>query len=725
VQKKIKKSLNHIKKIQEIRAASSFEERAVYYVKLVFQNLPNIKDKKPPIFNNSFLDFSHDDFYFYNTSYSVRLVAELEDMPEDELYIEYLFHGNLIPSYNISAFPFIVCGKEMYTCTHRTVRLSLHKTLDQRFSVDEIEQIKIPHWNENNYIREPFFNLAWVSKDKDISRLIFDKIFDGVSAADIPYIFFEYIEDQTVSIYSPLLKTTYYDVVKSIRAELEYLDWALTPDTNDPHEIYFIKNRLFLDYIDKLSETSPEDKLELFQEMFFQGTVNSHVSYKFWDIREKTIKDILDNIVKRNIQGERPFSEWQKEADALYKKFVDVIAEGAAKYPLELFLSENFFKSWPNEHEFAVFERYCEILELRNSEDALHISKVWFNRFHSKGGYKPLTQLCEYFPVLKKEAFFYKKIFSKFIDDEDFICRFLSITQNFYSGHFLVVYYYIACWILYQNKNENMSDVFNEASKELLHGKKIIFPEKLAELIRSFKIIDKLSIISEFSIDRDDIEGKQFLFKLFAALGGEQYHSILKNIHGAEEQFPLYLIRYNYSHEKFVQEEFLDFLFSLKNPNQTRNENEIYNLELIQEACKVEILEKQNVLEKMCDYIIKNRKELFKSSKIKNLISYFFIETEEGKNLDAQTAFFMRFCELAVQENDDSCEELYWFLFVRSGFRNKTDEILEKHKETNDALIIRCCKMLNNLKKNIEQKKFPDDEHTFLDDYILPVSDFI
>jgi hypothetical protein len=705
------------KKLQEIRASSSFKERAVYYVKLVFQNLPKRtykEDEKLPTKEeiDSFLDFWEDDFL--NIPYSVKLIAELEGMPENELYVRYFYPGKLIPKYNISAFPFIVCGKELYTCVHGILHLFLNKTTPQQFSNDEIAQIKIPRWSENNSIHETFFifaqqvkNLARSFNIEDISNLILDKIFEGVNAIDIPYIFFEYIEDHVNSAYSPLLKGEYSDVIEPIRTKIEYLDWALTTSTNDPHEIHFQKSRFFLDYIDKLSNSVPKDKLGLFQELFSQRRVNNHYPKidKFLAIREKTKKDILTSIAREIIQGEWRFPDRQKEAD----DFVKVIAKGAVKYPVELFLSDeyrqNLLTNYPNDHELAVFNQYYNILLLENTEDALFIAKFWYKRYYKSFFGQSVSLTNHRSDLINEEAFLFKKVFLKFINDEDFICRFLSIPQNSYSTSFFTPYY-LARWVLYQSKDEYNSNVFKEASEKLLHRKKIIFPDKIADFIRSYKIPN------EAPRNKDDYEAKQFLFYLSAAVS-EQYDGILKNFHSAEEQFPLYLIRYNYSHYEIVQQEFLDFLFSLKNPSPNHWDNkELYNLELIQEACKKSVLKKQIVLERASDYVScyidKNYEDLSKFSEIKRFIKYFFTETIE------MASFFIKFCEQAAQENEDSYTELYIFLKIRDGFLNQIDLILKIHTDINNALITRCSKMLNNFKNNIEPKKNTEDKFTFL-----------
>jgi len=722
------------KNLQEIRTNSSFEERAVYYVKLVFQNLPKRtykENEKPPSQEeiNSFFDF--EEKYLLNMPYSVRLIAELEIMYENELYLFSFYPETFIPRYNILAFPFIVCGKELYTCVHK-ILLSLKKTSPQPFSNDEIAQINIPRWSENNYIHEVFFhiaqnvnNLARSYNIEDTSSLILDKIFQGVNAIDIPYIFFEYIEDHVNSIYGPLLKGEYSDVIEPIRTEIEYLDWALTTSTNDPHEIHFQKSRFFLDYIDKLSNSAPKDKLGLFQGLHSQRGMNNYPKInKFWAIRDKTIKDILTFIERERIQGERRFSDRQKDADALYEEFVNVIAKGAAKYPMEMFLSEeyqrNFLTNHPNDHELAVFKQYYNMLVLENTEDALFITKFWFKRYyHSKNfGAIPAKSKYRYEPI-NKEAFLYEKVFLKFINNEDFIYRFLSIPQNFHRDSFFAPYY-LACWVLYQSKDEYNSNVFTEASKKLLHGKKIIFPDKIAEFIRSYKIP------SELPTDKEKYEAKQFLFYLSVAVSSEQYDGILKSFHSAEEQFPLYLIRYNYSHYEIVQQEFLNFLFSLKNPSPSHWDNkELYNLELIQEACKKSILKKQIVFEKVSDYVScyidKNYENLSKFSEIEKFIKYFFTESIE------MASFFIKFCERAAQENEDSYTKLYIFLGIYDSFLNQIDLVLEIHTDINNALITRCSKMLNKFKNNIELKINPEDKLTFFKylSYINIASNFV
>jgi len=738
------------KELQEIRAISSFEERAVYYVKLVFQNLPKRtykEDEKPPTQKTgelvSFLDFWEKDFL--NMPYSLRLIAELEGMFENELYVNYFYPGKLIPKYNISTFPFIVYGKDLYICIHKTMLLKLKIAKKQEISSDDIEQIKIPCWNEKNHIHEFFFDLALSLKDKDnLMMLILNKIFEGVNLVDIPYIFFEYIEDCISSIYRVLFKGGYYnfeqhfkneysDVIKPIREKLEYLDWALTSNLNDlheipndPHEIHFKKSRLFLDYIEKLSYSAPEDKLELFQELFFEkGTDSNPFQDKFYVFRGRTIKDILSSIALKRNKGEWTFPERQEEANGLYEKFVDVIAKGAAKYPAKLFLGEkwqNLSLQKQNDHGLIVFKQYCENLELKTYEDAIFLSEFWFKLFFLEQPFflSSSDTTCIYYSKLEEEGpFFYKNIFCKFINDENFICSFLSIPQKYSSACSLVLYC-LACLVLYQkNKDENISDIISDVKKasKLLHDEKITFPAKIAEVIKSYKIPDGLKG------NGYDNEAKRFLFYLIAVLGGEQYQNILKNLNNAEGHFPIYYIRYKYSHDNFIPKEFLYFLFNLVNPSLLGNKNEFYCLELIQEACKDGVLKKQIVLEKVSNYIEENRKLLFKYSEIKKFITYFFIEIEEGETHEAQMAFFTHFCERAVQETEDSYAELYLFFKICQDFY--IDMILEKHTDINNTLVTRCCKMLNNFRKNIEKKEFSEDEYHFINDYILPASYFV
>jgi len=698
------------KKLQEIRASSSSAERTCFYIKQL--NLPKRtykEDEKPPTLDEIPL--------LFNAEWC--LIEELEEL--EEIIIDDVDHR---------ALPFLVYGKEAFTCIRNALFFFKFKSVLDK---DRIEKIKIPQWNEKNYIHEIYFVLALISNDKDILKLILDKIFEGVNPVDIPYIFFGYIENHVNSIYGVLLKGRFSDVIKPIRAELEYLDWALTEDTNYPHKIYFEKSRLFLDYIDKISHSALEDKLELFQELCFKRAGGNHhfQTGRYWGLGERTIKDTLDRIAQEIIRGEIKFPECKKEANDLYEEFVDVIAKGAAKYPVELFLSEGRINI-PNDYGLVVFKRYCEKLELKNTKDALFVSEFWFKYFYLKQSFFSSVNSSSgrYSSTLEKEApFFYKNVFCKFINDEDFICRFLSIPQKSSSTLSLAVYC-LARWVLYpKNDDENMSDVFNEASR-LLHDEKITFPDKITEFIRSYKIPDGITD-SFWSVEIPTLLGKgyenearRFLFYLTAALGGEQYQNILKKLYKAEEHYPLFYIRYKYSRENFMLEEFLDFLSNSENPSLRGNKNEFYNLELLQEACKKNVLKKQIVLEKVSDYIKENRKILFQSSTIKYFIKYFFIEIEEGEPYEARMTFFTQFCERAIQENEDSYTELNLLFKICRDFRH-IDTILAKHTDINNSLVIRCCKMLNNLKKNIVQNDFPEDEYTFLNDYIFPASNFI
>lgn len=713
------------KNLKEIRASSSFEERALYYVKLVFQNLPVFnykKDEKSPVLKKgvSSLKSWADDFN-KNMPYSIRLVYELEEISENKPDINYFFQEKQIPEYFILLFPFIVFGKELYTCLYKIICLLINTTSGQILPDNEVMQIKIPRWNEKSYLHEVFFELALKSNNKNISMFILDKIFEGVNAADIPYVFFEFIEECANSIYGLLLKDWCSDVIEPIRAELEYLDWVFTTDTDVPYKVFFDKSRLFLDYIEKLSASAPENKLELFRELFFQRAAYNNLFFdKFQTLGQKNTKDILTSFAQEKIIGEWTFSEQQEKADDLYEEFVDVIAKGAAKYPVKLFFSEDMLTNNSNDHEFIVFKRYCMEILLKNAEEAVIISKLWFNKFHSKQLFsRPVHPSHEYLSELeKKETFFYDNVFSKFINNDDFIFRFLSIIKNICDSQSLISCY-LAYWVLYQYKEDKMSDVFNKAAEKLLSEEKIIIPEKTAEFIKSYKIHDELLTVGYNN------EAGKFLIYLCVTLSGGLYNNILKNLHGPEEHFPIIYIMYKYSHNNFIQEEFVEFLFNQENPSLFWNKNDFYCLELIQEACKRNVLNKQIVLERVSDYIEKNRKVLFKSQEIKTLITYFFYEKEENKINEAQTAFFTRFCERAVQESEDSYSELYLFLKIRSYFRNKIETILDKYTDINNFLITQCGKILNNFKKNIEQKSFPEDEYTYLNDFILPASDFM
>jgi len=697
-------------KLQEIRASSSIAERTCFYMKQ--KNLPKrtYETGEKPATEQEILEFLQAE-----EKYSWHLINELE-----EIIIYY--------NEDIFAFPFLVYGKKVFEC----VRNTLKRMLNKFDPCDLLEKIEIPKWDEKNYIHEIFFHLAMTFDNKDFSMLILDKIFDGVKAVDIPYIFFCYIEDSIGSIYRVLLKGGYNntiemfskgeypDVIKTIRAELEYLDWALTAaiNTNDLHKIYFEKSRLFLDYIDKLSHSASEDKLELFQELFFKkAAYNNPFQDKFYYFRGRTIKDILTSIAQEKKQCEWIFPAKQEKADDLYIKFVDVIAEGAAKYPVKLFLGEKWHSiQEQNDHGLIVFKKYCEKLKLKTHEDAIFVSEFWFELFYLEQHFfsSSISSSQRYFSDLKTEGpFFYKNVFCKFINDEDFICRFLSIRQDSSSAISLAVYC-LACWVIYQfNKNESMSDVFNEASKKLLHEKKITFPDKIAESIRSYKYFDKLKR------KENNSEAGRFLSYLSAALGGEMYQKILKKKYNAEDDISLYYIMYNYEHANFPYEEYFNLLINEKGQNYLGRENNFYNLELINEAFKAGLLKKQDFLEKVYEYMEENHELLIKNSERKKLIN-FFMETEEAKK-----AFFMNFCKRAVKEGEDSYEELYLFHKIYNDFYSIINTILETNTDINNSLVTGCCKMLNNFKKNIGQKEVSDYEYHFLNDYILPASKFV
>jgi dsDNA-binding SOS-regulon protein len=728
-------------KMQEVRSDSSFEERIAYYLQLILQNLPRHtekSDEKTSVSkkSNSFPDFSEEDF-FKATTYSVKLVAELEEMSENELCIKHLVPGTARQRFNISAFPFLVYGKEAYANIFKALHFLFpitmgykysvngipHLSIDHKRSVNDISRLDIPRWDKKNNLHEVFLSLAFgLSEDtKDMSMSILNRIFEKLNIKDILRIFSEYIKNEYSSTYGALLNEKNFELINPVRSELEYLDSRFTTAIIDHHKSDFYKCYLFLDYLESLSLSKPEN---------IQALVPS--------IKDKTIKDVLDFIARQGVCGE--FSERKKEAAALYDEFVDIIGEESAYLEKSVLSIEEFKKNVLSvEYEkerLAIFKQHCATLARKSPEDALSVTQFWFGEFHNRPEHLVSRLSSEAISnFAKNEKFFYKKVFRYIINNEDLVCRFLSIPQEMSQGQKLSqagqfwFIYYLARWV--GHKNSRTLNVFDAASQEL-ENKKVIFSEKMAGFIQSNEIFDELFEIGihfsrSLNLDNVSKEARRFLCSLFAAIGGTHYDKMLKNImhSGAEAHFPFFLIRYRYSQEEFIQEEFLGFLFEQKNPNSIRSEDESYTLDLIQEACEEGMLAKQMVLERVSEYIVKHRKALFKSDVVERFISYFFIETQEGGANEAQIAFFTRSCERAVQENADSYMELYTFLKLRWYFRNDVDAMLEKHTENINALTIRCSKILNVFKRDIREKEVPEDEQNIYNDYIFLVSDFL
>jgi hypothetical protein len=703
-------------KKQEIRSSSSFEERSVYYLQLVFQKLPERTyeaDEEPPASEeiNSFLDFSANDF-FKATAYPVQLVAELEEILENKPYIRTYFP--LTVHFNIRAFPFILYGKEVYTCIFKTF------SSEKECSADTIAQLDIPRWNKENYIHEVFFWIALKLKEvsKYISISILNRIFEGLNIGDIIRIFSEFIISEYPSIYGALLKEENFEHMNPVRNKLEYLDWALTTDTKNPHEMDLNKCRLFLDYLEYLSLSKPENKQALIP-----------------FIRDKSIKDVFDFAARERVFGEVKFFDRKYITDDWYENFVDIIDEESAATSSKSFSSIEDYKriilSVKSEKDkLACFRQLCKTFAQKSPEDALSVAKLWFSEFHN--------HLISYssreaiFNFAENENFFYTKVFRCFINDEDFVCYFLSIPQEVSQGRRLRqadrfwFIYYLACWI--GHNNTQTTNVFDAASQEL-ENKKVIFSDKMSGFILSNQIFEEFfneGIFSSHSLNLNNLnkDAKLFLYNLLAVFGRVPYGSILKNPHEAEEHFPPYLTGYRYSHDDFVPQEFLDFLFTIKNQDAVKSEHEIYPLELIQEACKKKALTKRIVIEKVTKYIVEHRNTLIESDKIKRLILYFFVETREDCVYDAQTTLLMQLCERAIHESEDSYMELSIFLRFHSHV-DKVDSIFGKQTEIIDILTTRCSKMLNVYKKFVGKNEFPVDENTFFYDYVLPASDFI
>jgi hypothetical protein len=710
------------KKLQEIRAGSFLDERAVYYLQLVFQKLPertNEANEEPltPEEMGFFLDYS-EEYFFKTAPYSVQLVTELEGIPA---YISYFDLEKMKQRFHIYAFPFILYGEEVYLRIFKTFDLLFPKSFYYKCSADDITQLDIPRWNEKNYIHEVFFWLALTLKvvSKDISISILNRIFEGLNISDIIRIFSVYIKDKYSSIYGAFLKEKNFEHTNPVRNKLEYLDWALTTDNRNPHKFDLNKCRLFLDYLEYLSLSKPENKQTL-------------VPF----IRNKSIKDVLDFAARKRDFGEFTFCEQKYITDEWYENFVDIIDEESAAISTKLSLSIEDYKknilSVENEKDkLAFFKQLCKTLGRKSPEDALSVAKLWFSEFHNR-----LISHLSREAILnfaENERFFCTTVFRCFINDEDFVCHFLSIPQEASQGGRLRQagqFWFIsslAFWI--GHNNSQTTNIFDAASQEL-ENKRVIFSDKMSRFILSNQIFEKFfteGTYSSHSLNLNDLnkDAKFFLCNLLAVFGGIPQGSILKNPHEAEEHFPLYLIEYRYSHDEFIPLEFLDFLFYIENPGYTNSEFVIYTLEIIREACKKNVLTKQIVVERVTKYIREHRNILIESDQIKSLISYFFVETKENCIDKAQTALFLQFCESAIQESENSYIELSMFLKLRSYFRNEVDSMLVKHTENLNTLIIRCSKLLNVFKKFVEQNNFPVEENIFYYDYILPATDFI
>jgi hypothetical protein len=410
---------------------------------------------------------------------------------------------------------------------------------------------------------------------------------------------------------------------------------------NEPS--YTDRYQLFIDYLRHITSGTSTDKLALFQELFFLKVKNDD----FLSFRDQ----------KDEITG--------------------IIAQGAAGFPIKEFLSpiiENIPKNGilnyliRKEFNLAIFKKYCEIITLENYEDALIIAKLFFLKFRNSGDYNSAYKLLSAVNV----SFFNEIIFMRFIDNDDFVSQFLGMPGELFKIYgrdgeswFL---YYLSIWILYQKKSREIPNSFKEVWHVIMHSNKITFPEKIADTIMSDKLVEK-----QWTDENTKIA--------------------------------LYLIRFNYTHENFISEEFIDYLFEL---NKTITPFKKL-LRIIYDACQNNILEKTTVLKKLPEYIRKY-KELF--SQDYNVYEFSYLlksNTEEAEYLKARTDFFTFLCEEAFQETEPSWQELRFFLMFYNKFEKEADIIFTNKPELLDSLIKKCSKMLNAF-RTIYQKEMPDEE---------------
>jgi len=542
------------KKKREIRAASSLAQRFCYYIKLQ-------KEEK----------------------YSTQLIEELEETS--------ISRNGFDPKIIL---PFLLYGKKKFSCIVNALFLMHlpHKSL--------IKKIEIPKWNNKNYIHEIFFELARVCKKMSI----IDKILDGIDAAKILSIFFDYILNPNRSFFQELINGKYSNLIEPIHSEIEYLDRLFTItfiDGKNPQQIYSERCQVFIDYIKYLDRKDPDHKTALLRELSLLKPEGQ------------------ENNILRDVQ------------DSLQKEFID-----NKKTPEEaLFAAIDWFKEFPS--AYMIFS-----------------PRHYISEFTDKG------------------ELIYKNLFNPFCDDDEFVCRFLSIPQELQLNNIVSKYwalYFLACWIVKHGKKPDTSNMFKEASL-LLMQKKIIFPPKIVNFILSNNDFDILTN-KNTAYDNETNEADLLLYKIFAAINeNDKYQRILETIQEPEELFSLYFIRYNYTHEKFVQREFIDRLLTLKKPVQCSSlfskiyEDEMYPLIIIKDACKEGFLSELTV--------------------------------------------FTVLYERVIQETEPSCIELYTFLkFLTYLPSNKAKLFLFLHSE--EQIKARCGKMLRNFRL-IEQEELSEDE---------------
>jgi len=581
-------------------------------------------------------------------------------------------------SCNISVFlPFLLYGKEQFISILIAFLALLSVDLDDKnFFVKFKEINKIPQWNEKNNIHEIFFELA--IKYKEIS--IIDMVFKEVDVARIPSVFFNYICNPNPSFYRELIKGEYSNLIEPIRSVIEYFDQLLiTIIIKNPHQIYDKRLQVFIDYIKYMGRKAPERKTALLQELS---------SMKYND-QDNDIQNILNSIVEEftNIDTQK--------ADTFY-----------------------------NERDL---KKYYGKIKPKTSEEALLAVQDWYDKFPgTRVNFGPEYYISEF---IDRGEYISRNFFNPFSDDEEFVCRFLSIPQNLqWRNNTASIYWvlsFLAYWIVKHDENQDASNVF-EAATHLLMREKITFPPKIINFILSNNELDKINenITHKSEINEADL----FLYNVFAAINeNDKCKSILEVICEPEKHFPIYFIQYYYNHDEFVQQEFLDFLFALNKQvpkfkqlskffkDEDEEREEIYPLDIIKAACKEDKLTKQIVLKKLPDYIIncKQRKKLLSSEKLKKHFSYLIDMKNDECQKDSIIDFITVFYKRAIQETEPSCIELYTFLSFYSYFRDNADlALLMDFTDHLETIKTKCGKMLRNF-RFIEQENISEDERNF------------
>jgi hypothetical protein len=362
----------------------------------------------------------------------------------------------------------------------------------------------------------------------------------------------------------------------------------------------------------------------------------------------------------------------------MYPEFANIIAEKAALFPIIDFMSTDYTSCHGNGREFVstVFTRYCELIMPQNNDEALLLARYEFDFWSS----------------YKNDSIIDKHILP-FIHDDGFLYKLLFISQDT-EGHFWtgedvrIKMNWIAHWIALSLVKKKKG-IIEKATQKLIKNGKATVSASIIDLIRA--LIDEIreTIHNDIEMSYETNNGidnfigdssSVFLHILFLSANGNNEenqafcNSAYKDdIYDEEISYRLYQILYRKTHSGYDREDFL-------------------SNSLPPELLRVAICEDPAAFDTVFSIIMAKLGDTYENRRgTVQEISYLY-------HAKVQFDLFDIFYKRLMEENYDSCIELFTFLELYFCFEREAKVYLSNFPEKVANITERCSKLLGKFR---------------------------